>query len=267
MHVAGLRPQYLSVAAVPEAVKQHERQTLRLQVRCARACGGFARECGECLGWHCCCQPVRLAAPGQGCSVQLGGLQASCNMRGSRQGDHAHGQSTASLRLCKARRWSPRHAAACVRTRVQAGSSNKPPAVVEKMVEGRLAKHFEECVLLEQRLLTDDSVRVKEAISRRVRCALARLLCACTRAAGSRQPSPPLQRPPAPTVGLQPESSLRRGTLAPTHAVPPRRLSKAVNVPLKLAAFLRVQCGEGLEGERKDFAAEVSQMAAEHTAP
>jgi len=49
---------------------------------------------------------------------------------------------------------------------VQAGSSGKPAAVINKMVEGRLGKFFEECVLLEQRFIADDSVKVKQVVDR-----------------------------------------------------------------------------------------------------
>jgi len=91
--------------------------------------------------------------------------------------------------------------------RQQAGSSGKPAAVINKMVEGRLNKYFEECVLLEQRFIADDSVKVKDVVD---------------------------------------------------------RLSKDVNVKLKLAQFLRVQCGEGLDAARTDFAEEVSSLTQEH---
>eukprot|EP00983_Pelagomonas_calceolata_P062859 1147473-Pelagomonas_calceolata.AAC.1 len=36
------------------------------------------------------------------------------------------------------------------------------------MVEGRLNKYFEECVLLEQRFIADDSVKVKDVVDRKV---------------------------------------------------------------------------------------------------
>lgn len=39
----------------------------------------------------------------------------------------------------------------------QASSSGKPPAIVDKIVAGRLAKWYEEVVLLEQRLVMDES--------------------------------------------------------------------------------------------------------------
>ena len=42
-----------------------------------------------------------------------------------------------------------------------------------------------------------------------------------------------------------------------------QRLSKKLGVDLRVARFVRLQCGEGLEDDRKpDFAAEVASMAA-----
>lgn len=92
--------------------------------------------------------------------------------------------------------------------RQQAADSGKPAAVIDKMVEGRLAKWAEESCLLQQRFLLDDSQRVAQVVA----------------AAG-----------------------------------------KAAGVPLRLAAFVRVQVGEGLAGGAggaKDFAAEVAELAA-----
>jgi len=50
--------------------------------------------------------------------------------------------------------------------RVQASTSGKSEAVISKMVEGRLSKYFEECVLLEQQFIADESIKVKEVVNR-----------------------------------------------------------------------------------------------------
>ncbi|MBK1659515.1 translation elongation factor Ts [Paracraurococcus ruber] len=46
----------------------------------------------------------------------------------------------------------------------QARGSGKPPAVIEKMVEGRIRKYYEEVVLLEQVWVHDGETRVKEIV-------------------------------------------------------------------------------------------------------
>jgi elongation factor Ts len=46
----------------------------------------------------------------------------------------------------------------------QAKASGKPPAVIEKMVEGRIRKYYEEVVLLEQVWVHDGESRVKEVV-------------------------------------------------------------------------------------------------------
>lgn len=48
--------------------------------------------------------------------------------------------------------------------RVQAQADNKPPDIIEKIVEGRLNKFYEEVCLLEQPFVKDDDVKVKELI-------------------------------------------------------------------------------------------------------
>lgn len=45
------------------------------------------------------------------------------------------------------------------------GLENKPAAVAEKVIEGRLQKFFEETVLLEQKYVKDESKRIKDLIS------------------------------------------------------------------------------------------------------
>ncbi len=48
----------------------------------------------------------------------------------------------------------------------QATASGKPPAVIEKMVEGRIRKYYEEVVLLEQVWVHDGESRVKEVVKK-----------------------------------------------------------------------------------------------------
>ena len=49
--------------------------------------------------------------------------------------------------------------------RSDAANARKPPAVVRKMVEGRLGKWYEEVCLLEQRYVLDDSKRVRDVLA------------------------------------------------------------------------------------------------------
>ncbi|MCA4918395.1 MAG: elongation factor Ts [Roseomonas sp.] len=48
----------------------------------------------------------------------------------------------------------------------QARASGKPEAIIEKMVEGRIRKYYEEVVLLEQVLVHDGESRVKEVVKK-----------------------------------------------------------------------------------------------------
>ena len=48
----------------------------------------------------------------------------------------------------------------------QAQASGKPPAVIEKMVEGRIRKYYEEVVLLEQVWVHDGESRVKAVVKK-----------------------------------------------------------------------------------------------------
>ncbi len=48
----------------------------------------------------------------------------------------------------------------------QAAASGKAPAVVEKMVEGRVRKYYEETVLLEQVYVVDGETRVKDVVAK-----------------------------------------------------------------------------------------------------
>ncbi len=50
--------------------------------------------------------------------------------------------------------------------REQAAASGKPPAVVEKMIEGRLRKFYEDVVLLEQIYVVDGESRVSQVVER-----------------------------------------------------------------------------------------------------
>ncbi|KAI7732345.1 hypothetical protein M8C21_021262 [Ambrosia artemisiifolia] len=47
----------------------------------------------------------------------------------------------------------------------QAESSGRPQAAIEKMVEGRLRKYFEEVVLMEQKFVVNDAINVKTLLS------------------------------------------------------------------------------------------------------
>jgi len=90
--------------------------------------------------------------------------------------------------------------------RSQAEASGKPPQIIEKIVNGRLNKYYEEVCLVEQKCVLDD----KDGKS----------VKAYVEAAG-----------------------------------------KPWGVKLEVAGYLRVQCGEGIQREEKDFAAEVKATA------
>ncbi|BAT05333.1 Os08g0399600, partial [Oryza sativa Japonica Group] len=49
--------------------------------------------------------------------------------------------------------------------RTQAESSGKSQMAMEKMVEGRLRKYFEEVVLLEQKYVVNDSTNIKSVLN------------------------------------------------------------------------------------------------------
>ncbi|KQK19248.1 elongation factor Ts, mitochondrial [Brachypodium distachyon] len=53
----------------------------------------------------------------------------------------------------------------CDVLRTQAESSGKPQMAIEKMVEGRLRKYFEEVVLLEQKYVVNDSTNIKTVLN------------------------------------------------------------------------------------------------------
>jgi len=52
--------------------------------------------------------------------------------------------------------------------RAQAAATGKPAAVIEKIVEGKMAKFYEEVCLLEQPFIKDQAVSIKELIAQKV---------------------------------------------------------------------------------------------------
>lgn len=86
----------------------------------------------------------------------------------------------------------------------QAIKSGKPKEIVEKMVDGRIAKFYKEVVLLEQQFVLDNNVMVKDFIEAE---------------------------------------------------------AKKVGSPIELVEFARIELGEGIELEEKDFAAEVASIS------
>ncbi|MFM2200100.1 MAG: translation elongation factor Ts [Pseudomonadota bacterium] len=48
----------------------------------------------------------------------------------------------------------------------QARSSGKPESIIDKMIEGRIRKYYEEVVLLEQPFVMDDKVKIKDLVSK-----------------------------------------------------------------------------------------------------
>ncbi len=48
----------------------------------------------------------------------------------------------------------------------QARSSGKPESIIEKMIEGRIRKYYEEVVLLEQVFVMDDKLKIKDLVSK-----------------------------------------------------------------------------------------------------
>jgi len=86
----------------------------------------------------------------------------------------------------------------------QAQASGKPAAVIEKMVEGRIRKFYEEVVLLKQAYVKNPDQTVEQLVA---------------------------------------------------------ETSKAVGAPIKVAGFVRLALGEGVEKKKDDFAAEVAAMS------
>jgi elongation factor Ts len=52
--------------------------------------------------------------------------------------------------------------------RAQAAATGKPPAVIEKIVDGKMAKFYEEVCLLEQPFIKDQTISIKELIAQKV---------------------------------------------------------------------------------------------------
>ena len=52
--------------------------------------------------------------------------------------------------------------------KAQAAATGKPPAVVEKIAEGKMAKFYEEVCLLDQPFIKDQAVSIKELIATKV---------------------------------------------------------------------------------------------------
>ena len=48
--------------------------------------------------------------------------------------------------------------------RTRAAAEGKPPDIVEKIVQGRLEKYYEEVCLFEQPYVRDDSIKVKDLV-------------------------------------------------------------------------------------------------------
>ena len=85
----------------------------------------------------------------------------------------------------------------------QAAASGKPPGVVEKMVEGRLRKFYEEVVLLKQAFVMNPDQTIEQLVA---------------------------------------------------------DVAKETGSPVKVAGFVRLALGEGVEKKTDDFAAEVAAM-------
>jgi elongation factor Ts len=52
--------------------------------------------------------------------------------------------------------------------KAQAAATGKPPAVVAKIAEGKMAKFYEEVCLLEQPFIKEQSISIKELIAQKV---------------------------------------------------------------------------------------------------
>ena len=52
--------------------------------------------------------------------------------------------------------------------RAQAAATGKPPAVIEKILDGKMAKFYEEVCLLEQPFIKDQTITIKELIGQKV---------------------------------------------------------------------------------------------------
>jgi elongation factor Ts len=52
--------------------------------------------------------------------------------------------------------------------RAQAAASGKKPEIIERMIDGKMAKFYEEVCLLEQPFIKDQTVSIKELIAQKV---------------------------------------------------------------------------------------------------
>lgn len=86
----------------------------------------------------------------------------------------------------------------------QSRASGKPDNIIEKMVDGRIRKFYEESVLLEQVFVIDGKTKISDVVE---------------------------------------------------------NAAKEIGSPIILKAFTRFEIGEGIEQEKKDFAAEVAEAA------
>ena len=82
----------------------------------------------------------------------------------------------------------------------QARASGKPEAIIEKMVEGRIRKYYEEVVLLEQVWVHDGESRVKAVVRRPAASSPASPASSSARASRRRPATSPPRWPPPPGV-------------------------------------------------------------------
>ena len=52
--------------------------------------------------------------------------------------------------------------------RAQLGDMNKPPEIMEKIIEGKLRKYFEEICLLDQPYIREDKIKVKDLLTQAI---------------------------------------------------------------------------------------------------
>jgi elongation factor Ts len=52
--------------------------------------------------------------------------------------------------------------------RARAANEGKPPAVIEKMIEGRLSKFYEEICLMEQPFIKDNTLTVSQLVKTKI---------------------------------------------------------------------------------------------------
>ncbi len=98
---------------------------------------------------------VAIEGTGEMAALETLGRQVGMHIAASRP---RRSTSTASI----PRRWSARSAVLIE----QARASGRPENIIEKMVEGRIRKYYEEVVLLEQVWVHDGESRVKAVLSK-----------------------------------------------------------------------------------------------------